>query len=52
VVSFEIAFSLSSGAVELPVDVFRAEKADWGRGLGAVGYRAHAPKKAKHDAVG
>jgi hypothetical protein len=34
-VSFEMAFSLNIGAVELPVVVLRAEKADWGRGLGA-----------------
>jgi len=34
-VSFEIAFSLNI-AVELPVVVFSAERADGGRGVGAV----------------
>jgi hypothetical protein len=34
-VSFEIAFSLNM-AVELPVVVFNAERADGGRGVGAV----------------
>ena len=34
-VSFDIAFSLSM-AVELPVVVFSAERADGGRGVGAA----------------